>query len=74
MGQGEGLGLGLGRTRIDSIVVSLSQIFRRVQFLVLSPFFFMSCSRFVRLANTLLVDEHSARDNHVLACNFAKYL
>ena len=27
-----------------------------------------------RLANTLLKDEESARDNHVLACNFAKYL
>jgi len=29
---------------------------------------------FVRLANALLKDEESARDNHVLACNFAKYL
>jgi len=29
---------------------------------------------FARLANTLLNDEESARDNHVLACNFAKYL
>ena len=28
---------------------------------------------FVRLANTLLKDGESARDNHVLACNFAKY-
>jgi len=28
---------------------------------------------FVRLASTLLKDEESARDNHVLACNFAKY-
>ena len=28
---------------------------------------------FARLANTLLNDEESARDNHVLACNFAKY-
>jgi len=28
---------------------------------------------FVRLANTLLKDEESARDNHVLAGNFAKY-
>jgi len=28
----------------------------------------------VRLANTLLKDEESARDNDVLACNFAKYL
>jgi len=27
----------------------------------------------VRLANTLLKDRKSARDNHVLACNFAKY-
>ena len=27
----------------------------------------------VRLANTLLKDEESARDNHVFACNFAKY-
>jgi len=27
----------------------------------------------VHLANTLLKDEESARDNHVLACNFAKY-
>jgi len=27
-----------------------------------------------RLANTLLKDEESARDNHVLACNFAKFL
>jgi len=26
-----------------------------------------------RLANTLLKDEESARDNHVFACNFAKY-
>jgi len=25
------------------------------------------------LANTLLKGEKSARDNHVLACNFAKY-
>jgi len=29
---------------------------------------------FARLAKTLLNDEESARDNHVLACNFAKYL
>jgi len=28
---------------------------------------------FARLANTLLKDDESARDNHVLACNFAKY-
>ena len=28
---------------------------------------------FARLANTLLKDGESARDNHVLACNFAKY-
>ena len=28
---------------------------------------------FVRLANTLLKDEESARYNHVLTCNFAKY-
>jgi len=27
---------------------------------------------FARLANTLLKDGESARDNHVLACNFAK--
>jgi len=26
------------------------------------------------LANTLLEDEDCAHDNHVLACNFAKYL
>jgi len=30
--------------------------------------------RFARLANTLLTDEESERDNHVLACNVAKYL
>ena len=29
---------------------------------------------FARLANTLLKDKESARHNHVLACNFAKYL
>jgi len=29
---------------------------------------------FVRLANRLLEDEESARDNQVLACDFAKYL
>jgi len=28
---------------------------------------------FVRLTTTLLKDEESARDNNVLACNFAKY-
>ena len=28
---------------------------------------------FVRLANALLKDGERARDNHVLACNFAKY-
>ena len=28
----------------------------------------------VRLANTLLKDRESARDSHVLACNFARYL
>jgi len=28
---------------------------------------------FARLANTLLKDEESARENHALACNFAKY-
>jgi len=28
---------------------------------------------FVRLATTLLKDEESARDSHVLAFNFAKY-
>jgi len=30
--------------------------------------------RFARLANTLLKDEESARDNHVVAGNFTKYL
>jgi len=29
---------------------------------------------FARLANTMLKDEESARDNHVLAFDFAKYL
>ena len=29
---------------------------------------------FARLANTLLKDEESAQDNHVLASNFTKYL
>jgi len=29
---------------------------------------------FARLANTLQKHEESARDNHVFACNFAKYL
>jgi len=28
---------------------------------------------FVRLVNTLLNDGESARNNHVLACNFVKY-
>jgi len=28
---------------------------------------------FARLANALLKDEESARDNHVFASNFAKY-
>ena len=28
---------------------------------------------FARLANTLLKGEESARDNHVFACNVAKY-
>ena len=28
--------------------------------------------KFARLANTLLKDEESARDNHVLACNFGQ--
>jgi len=28
---------------------------------------------FARLANTLLKDEESAQDNHVFACNCAKY-
>ena len=28
---------------------------------------------FAHLANTLLKDEESARGNHVLACNYAKY-
>jgi len=28
---------------------------------------------FVRLANTLLKDEESARDKHLLACSFVKY-
>jgi len=28
---------------------------------------------FVRLASALVKDEESARVNHVLACNFAKY-
>ena len=31
------------------------------------------CTEFVRLATALLKDEESARGNHVLACNFAKY-
>ena len=31
-------------------------------------------THFARLANTLLKDEESARNNHVLAYNFAKYL
>jgi len=29
---------------------------------------------FARLLSTLLKKQESARDNHVLACNFAKYL
>jgi len=28
---------------------------------------------FARLVNTLLKDEESARENHALACNIAKY-
>jgi len=28
---------------------------------------------FARLANTLIKDEESAQDIHVLACNFARY-
>jgi len=28
---------------------------------------------FARMANTMLKDEESARDYHVLACRFAKY-
>jgi len=28
---------------------------------------------FARLANALLKDEESARDNYVFACNFAKF-
>ena len=31
-----------------------------------------SLMHFARLANSLLKDEESARDNHVFACNFAK--
>ena len=31
-------------------------------------------SALLHLANTLLKDEESAQDNHVIACNFAKYL
>ena len=30
-------------------------------------------THFACLANTLLKDEESARDDHVFACNFAKY-
>jgi len=30
-------------------------------------------AHFVRLAKTLLNDKESARNNHVLVCNFAKY-
>jgi len=30
-------------------------------------------AHFLRLATELLKDEESARDNHSLACNFAKY-
>jgi len=30
-------------------------------------------THFAQLANAPLKDEESARDNHVLACNFAKY-
>jgi len=29
--------------------------------------------QFARLSNTLLKDEESAQDSHILACNFAKY-
>jgi len=32
-----------------------------------------SLMHFARLANALLKDKESARDNHVLAYNFAKY-
>ena len=32
-----------------------------------------SLVQFARLADTLLKDEESARDNHALACNFARY-
>jgi len=32
-----------------------------------------SLMHFARLANTLLKDEESARDNHIHACKFAKY-
>ena len=28
---------------------------------------------FAHLANTLLKDEESARDNHIFVCNFARY-
>jgi len=33
----------------------------------------LSHALFARLANTLLKDEASARDNHAVVCNFAKY-
>ena len=34
----------------------------------------LSCMlHFVRLANALLKDRESARNNHVFACNFVKY-
>ena len=45
------------------IAESQSEIFKIDEYLAL-----------VRLANTLLKDGESARNNHVLVCNFAKYL
>jgi len=49
--------------------------------LLLSAWFFLyrwifgniCLMHFARLANTLLKDGESARDNHVLACNYARY-
>jgi len=40
------------------------------------PYFYQNLTdlmHFVHLASTLLKDKESVRDNHALACNFAKY-
>jgi len=65
---------------VDLLITKGLQLSVRVKFFLISKYWTKLQAKtwlphaLCVLANTLLKGEESVRDNHVLACNFAKYL